>query len=352
MSMTPRARSSTSRGRRGGWRGREETGKQAAQSEPRRETPADPTEGGTRQPEAKADNGKDSLAKNKAKSPDAADQPTADKAGDSGSTLRSNFSETAFFVPQLLTETDGSAAIEFTVPDSVTSWNVWVHALTQDLSGASERREVRTVKELMVRPYLPRFFREADSADLKVMVNNAGDKPLKGKLLLEILDPETQQVILSEPSSKLDEAMTRIETLIDEQKKVVVFAVSRQLIQLLNARLEKAKVKYVTIHGEIPQMQRGPAVTQFQTDPKTMVFTGTIAAGGTGITLTAAHHLIFLQRDWSPANNQQAISRLDRIGQNSPVSITDIVTRDTVEIKKNATAERKWSWIQKLLGDI
>ena len=159
-----------------------------ALEESRKESPAEP--------EAKADNGKDSLAKNKAKSPDAADQPTADKAGDSGSTLRSNFSETAFFVPQLLTETDGSAAIEFTVPDSVTSWNVWVHALTQDLSGASERREVRTVKELMVRPYLPRFFREADSADLKVMVNNAGDKPLKGKLLLEILDPETQQSVL------------------------------------------------------------------------------------------------------------------------------------------------------------
>ncbi|MBL9040388.1 MAG: hypothetical protein JNM83_02235 [Myxococcales bacterium] len=120
----------------------------------------------------------------------------ADQPADSGSTLRSNFSETAFFVPQLLTEKDGSAAIEFTVPDSVTSWNVWVHALTRDLSGASERREVRTVKELVVRPYLPRFFREADSADLKVMVSNAGDKPLAGKLQLEIFDPETQQSVL------------------------------------------------------------------------------------------------------------------------------------------------------------
>ena len=115
---------------------------------------------------------------------------------EAGTTLRSNFAETAFFSPQLLTEADGSAAIEFTVPDSVTSWNVWVHALTRDLSGASERKEVRTVKELMVRPYLPRFFREADSADLKVMVNNAGDKPMKGKLTLEIFDPETQQSLL------------------------------------------------------------------------------------------------------------------------------------------------------------
>ncbi len=162
----------------------------------REESASTPPAKAPAEPEAKADSGKDSLARNKAKDEQGKDQPATDTSGDSGSALRSNFSETAFFVPQLLTEKDGSAAIEFTVPDSVTSWNVWVHALTQDLSGASERREVRTVKELMVRPYLPRFFREIDSADLKVMVNNAGDKPLKGKLLLEILDPETQQSVL------------------------------------------------------------------------------------------------------------------------------------------------------------
>ena len=49
--------------------------------------------------------------------------------------LRSNFAETAFWQPQLLTGADGSATIEFTVPDSVTSWNVWVHAVTRDLRG-------------------------------------------------------------------------------------------------------------------------------------------------------------------------------------------------------------------------
>lgn len=111
--------------------------------------------------------------------------------------LRSNFAETAYFLPQLLTEKDGSATIEFTAPDSVTSWSVWVHALTKDLKGGSLRKEARTVKDLMVRPYLPRFFRESDSADLKVVVNNAGDKPLSGSLVLDILDPETQESRLS-----------------------------------------------------------------------------------------------------------------------------------------------------------
>ncbi|MCC2655723.1 MAG: hypothetical protein K0Q76_831 [Panacagrimonas sp.] len=107
--------------------------------------------------------------------------------------LRSNFAETAFWQPQLLTGPDGSATIEFQVPDSVTSWNVWVHAITRDLRGASVRREVRTVKDLMIRPYLPRFLRESDEAQLKVLVNNAGKAALSGDLDLEIFDPVTNE---------------------------------------------------------------------------------------------------------------------------------------------------------------
>ena len=111
--------------------------------------------------------------------------------------LRSNFSETAFFKPQLLTDAKGTATIEFTVPDSVTSWNVWVHAVTRDLRGGSLKKETKTVKELMVRPYLPRFLREGDKADIKVVVNNASERELSGKLMFDILDPASNQSLLS-----------------------------------------------------------------------------------------------------------------------------------------------------------
>ena len=87
-----------------------------------------------------------------------------------------NFSETAFWKPQLLTGADGSASIEFTVPDSVTSWNVWVQAVTKDLKAGSLTKETKSVKELMVRPYVPRFLREGDLAELKIVVNNASDE--------------------------------------------------------------------------------------------------------------------------------------------------------------------------------
>ncbi len=107
--------------------------------------------------------------------------------------LRTNFSETAFWQPQLLLGPDGTATFEFKVPDSVTGWNVWAHAVTKDLRGGSVTLKTQSVKELMVRPYLPRFLREGDQAVLKVVVNNASARELSGNLKVELLDAETQQ---------------------------------------------------------------------------------------------------------------------------------------------------------------
>ncbi len=110
---------------------------------------------------------------------------------------RSNFAETAFWIPQLLTGPDGSATLEFTVPDSVTAWSAWVHAVTRDLKGGSVQRKARSVKELMVRPYVPRFLREGDQAVLEVVVNNASEKSQQGTLTLDIMDTETEKSVLS-----------------------------------------------------------------------------------------------------------------------------------------------------------
>ena len=78
------------------------------------------------------------VRKEKARRPDKRQEARA--AAEPAPVLRTDFSETAFWKPQLLTGADGSAAIEFTVPDSVTSWNVWVHAVTRDLGRISRRR--------------------------------------------------------------------------------------------------------------------------------------------------------------------------------------------------------------------
>jgi hypothetical protein len=94
-------------------------------------------------------------------------------------------------MPHLIADSAGSAAIEFTVPDSVTSWNVWVHAVTRDLKAGSIEKEAKSFKDLMVRPYVPRFLREADKAQLKVVVNNASASKMSGRVTIEILDAAT-----------------------------------------------------------------------------------------------------------------------------------------------------------------
>ena len=105
--------------------------------------------------------------------------------------IRSNFAETAFWKPNLLTGPDGAASIEFTVPDSVTSWNVWVHAITKNLVSGSLHKQTQSIKDLMVRPAVPRFLREGDKAELKVVVNNASARDLSGQLQFALQDPDT-----------------------------------------------------------------------------------------------------------------------------------------------------------------
>ncbi len=151
-------------------------------------------------PARMAGNEEDSRSDGKEKAADSVssamseDKPSRGEAGGEAKPVevRSNFAETAFFIPQLITDANGSASFEFQVPDSVTAWNVWAHAVTKDFRGGSTQTTARTVKELMVRPYLPRYLREGDQAAIKVVVNNASKNDLRGELKFEIFDPETQ----------------------------------------------------------------------------------------------------------------------------------------------------------------
>jgi hypothetical protein len=99
-------------------------------------------------------------------------------------TLRSNFAETALWEPHLITAADGTATIEFTVPDAVTAWNVWVQALGPRLEHGVLALQARTVKDLLARPYLPRFLRAGDRAELAVAVANSGAEALAGDVEL------------------------------------------------------------------------------------------------------------------------------------------------------------------------
>lgn len=127
---------------------------------------------------------------------------TSDKArgkpnepAEKGSALRTQFQETAFFKPDLLLNKDGGVDIEFTVPDSVTTWKIYALAHTQDMKSGMISKEARTIKDLLIRPYLPRFLREGDRFALKVVVNNASKNTLDGKLKFQIFEHNTTKDI-------------------------------------------------------------------------------------------------------------------------------------------------------------
>ncbi|MEO7919840.1 MAG: alpha-2-macroglobulin family protein, partial [Thermoanaerobaculia bacterium] len=221
---------------------------------------------------SKANNFQDKKENDSLDRPEKGDAVRQDGAGpDAPITLRSDFSETAFWRPNLLTDAAGTTSFEFTVPDSVTAWNVWVHALTRDLRSGSIHKETQSVKELMVRPYLPRFLREGDRADVKVVVNNASDKPLDGRVSFEILDPETNASLAAEfglapaaaarPFSVLPGGGTNLTFPITAPKRVgpVAFKVTAvsgdtsdgelRALPLLPGRMHLVQSRFVTLRG-------------------------------------------------------------------------------------------------------
>ena len=127
----------------------------------------------------------------------------AEPSKENATEVRTNFAETAFWLPHLTTDKSGAVNIEFEVPDSLTSWNVWAHVISSDLQSGRINKEARTIKDLMVRPYLPRFFREGDELDLKIMINNSSNQEMNGKLEFDILD-QNQKSNLSKFNIKND----------------------------------------------------------------------------------------------------------------------------------------------------
>lgn len=106
---------------------------------------------------------------------------------------RKNFSETAFFLPHLRTDSLGNIAFSFEVPESLTEWSFSLFAHTKDLKYATQEYKVITQKKLMVLPNAPRFFRENDEIIFQSKVVNLSKDPLKGASQLELYDALTDE---------------------------------------------------------------------------------------------------------------------------------------------------------------
>ncbi len=109
--------------------------------------------------------------------------------------IRQNLSETAFFYPDLRTDSEGNVSFEFTSPEALTKWKLMFLAHTKDARAATLEKEVVTQKEFSVTPNYPRFLREGDELNLQSKLSNLTDKNLSGYAGLQILDAFTNEDI-------------------------------------------------------------------------------------------------------------------------------------------------------------
>jgi len=103
--------------------------------------------------------------------------------------------ETAFFYPNLRTDENGNVKIQFTTPESLTSWKFMATAHTPDLRTGYFETTVRTQKDLMVVPNPPRFLREGDEITFSSKVSNLSENELKGQAKLMLFDAFTMQPV-------------------------------------------------------------------------------------------------------------------------------------------------------------
>ncbi|CAL8122887.1 unnamed protein product [Orchesella dallaii] len=120
------------------------------------------------------------------------------------------------------------------------------------------------------------------------------------------------------------------------QHRALIFCQLKVMLDILENDLFKAhmpSVTYLRLDGSVPAGQRHSLVTRFNNDPSIDVLLLTTQVGGLGLNLTGADTVIFVEHDWNPMRDLQAMDRAHRIGQKKVVNVYRLITRGTLEEK-------------------
>ncbi|WP_244930759.1 DEAD/DEAH box helicase [Nocardioides sp. W7] len=150
-------------------------------------------------------------------------------------------------------------------------------------------------------------------------------------------------------SEKLDLLDELLATALSEDGAVLVFTQYVAMARLLESHLDRTGVAHQLLHGGTPVRQREAMVRSFQAGD-TPVFLLSLKAGGTGLNLTRADHVVHIDRWWNPAVEDQATDRAYRIGQTKPVQVHRMITRGTIEEKVAELLKRKRALADAVLG--
>ncbi|WP_440101116.1 SNF2-related protein [Streptosporangium sp. H16] len=152
-------------------------------------------------------------------------------------------------------------------------------------------------------------------------------------------------------SGKLARLEELAEEIVEEGDKALVFtqyaAFGALLQPYLAAHLDRP---VLWLHGGLPKGRRDALVERFQNDDEPMLFLLSLKAAGTGLNLTAATHVVHVDRWWNPAVEDQATDRAFRIGQTRNVQVRKFICLDTLEERIDEMIERKKALAQSVVG--
>jgi non-specific serine/threonine protein kinase len=149
--------------------------------------------------------------------------------------------------------------------------------------------------------------------------------------------------------SRLEGLATEI---IASGERALIFTQYTSMAELIQQYLQtKLGERVLYLHGGTPQQQRDEMVEHFQSPDGPAFFLLSLRAGGTGLTLTAANHVIHYDRWWNPAVEDQATDRTYRIGQTDDVQVHKLICEGTVEEAIDQTIEQKRQLAEQVLAE-
>lgn len=140
-------------------------------------------------------------------------------------------------------------------------------------------------------------------------------------------------------SAKMDRMVELVQEIVASGQKAIIFSNWESMTEVAREKLKSYNPAYIT--GATKTDERMKEVDRFQNDDKCKVIIGTIGAMGTGLTLTAAQNVIFLDSPWNMALKAQAEDRAHRIGTKGAVSVITLCCRDTIDERIEELVEKK-----------
>ena len=161
--------------------------------------------------------------------------------------------------------------------------------------------------------------------------------------------PRLRHVDSSVGSAKLASVLALIGELRDAGHRALVFSQFTGHLAILGEALAARGITFFELTGATPSETRADRVARFQRG-EAELFLISLKAGGTGLNLTAADHVIHLDPWWNPAAEDQASDRAHRIGQDKPVTVVRVIARGTIEESVLALHAEKRELASAILG--